>query len=152
MVLTPSQVSSGPIECVYTHSRGSQDSKHMAKPTHEWPLAILCLQPAVPKMPCTFPGPTIPLLFERLFLTPFSHSPPLSFQNTPPQLFSWFPHLDRVPYACNSHSAHLPCVRLFPYLSPESFMRTGNESCFLYTHSAWHMFWQWVNTVKIYFD
>lgn len=122
MVLTPSQVSSGPIECVYTHSCGSQDSKHMAKPTHEWPLAILCLQPSVPKTPCTFPGPTIPLLFERLFFTP--HLPLLSSCWTPTQLSKHtspalflVPPL-RVPCACNSHSTHLPWVHLFPYLSP----------------------------------
>ena len=55
------------------------------------------------------------------FLSPISHSylavePSLNFQNTPPPALFLVPPL-RVPYACNSHSTHLPWVHLFPYLS-----------------------------------
>ena len=45
----------------------------------------------------------------------------------PPALF-FVPPLS-VPRTCNRQSTHHIWVHLFPYLSPESSMRTGNESC-----------------------
>ena len=72
--------------------------------------------------PCLHPAVEFPLSFQNSFIS--SMKPFLS----PPPALSFVPPLN-APCTCNSHGTHYTWVHSFPCLSPESSMRTGNESC-----------------------
>lgn len=85
-------------------------------------------------------------------LSPISHSylavePHSTFKTHLPAL-SWFPHLEYPMHATVTEPISLGCT-CFLSVSRKLHEDRKMSLVYLYTHSAWHMVWQWVNYVLI---